>query len=145
MANIQTQKPKIQRKISMKHMNTPIQTSVRRARNHLLAKFSRRFASAMTLIAVALICFELLPTAYAVRPTPSPSPTRSPGENLGNGNSAAENVQALISLTTGVNNTATGFQALLNNTTGSNNTATGAGTLFANTGDQNTATGTGEL
>ena len=71
-------------------------------------------------------------------PTPS-------GEDRGSGNSAAENVQALISLTIGVNNTATGFQALLNNTTGSNNTATGAGTLFANTGDQNTATGTGAL
>ena len=129
----------------MKHMNTLIQTPIERPQKELLAKFSRSFASAMTLIAVALVCFELLPTAYAVRPTPSPSPTPSPGENLGNGNSAAENVQALISLTTGVNNTATGFQALLNNTTGSNNTATGAGTLFANTGDQNTATGTGAL
>ena len=99
----------------------------------------------MTLIAMALVCFELCQQRTAVRPTPSPSPTPSPGENLGNGNSAAENVQALMSLTTGVNNTATGFQALLNNTTGSNNTATGAGTLFANTGDQNTATGTGAL
>ena len=126
-------------------MNTLIQTSIEPPQKDLLAKFFGSFASAMTLIAVALVCFELLPTAYAVRPTPSPSPTPSPGENLGNGNSAAENVQALISLTTGVNNTATGFQALLNNTTGSNNTATGAGTLFANTGDQNTATGTGAL
>src|SRR6266478_5662673 len=123
MANIQTQKPKIQRKIPMKHMNTLIQTSIERSQKDLLAKFSRSFASAMTLITVALVCFELLPTAYAVRPTPSPSPTPSPGENLGNGNSAAENVQALISLTTGVNNTATGFQALYSNTTGVDNTA----------------------
>jgi len=99
----------------------------------------------VTLIAVAVVCFGLLPIANAVRPTPSPSPTPNSGENLGNGNSAAENVQALINLTSGVNNTATGFQALLNNTTGSDNTATGAGALFANTGDRNTATGTGAL
>ena len=126
-------------------MKTPIQTSIERSQKDLLAKPGRPSICALTLIAVAVVCLELLPTAYAVRPTPSPSPTPSPGENLGNGNSAAENVQALISLTTGVNNTATGFQALFNNTTGSNNTATGAGTLFANTGDQNTATGTGAL
>jgi trimeric autotransporter adhesin len=126
-------------------VKTPIQTSIERSQKDLLAKPGRPSICALTLIAVAVVCLELLPTAYAVRPTPSPSPTPSPGENLGNGNSAAENVQALISLTTGVNNTATGFQALFNNTTGSNNTATGAGTLFANTGDQNTATGTGAL
>jgi len=100
----------------------------------------------MTLITVALVCFELLPTAYAVRPTPSPSPTPSPGENLGNGNSAAENVQALISLTTGVNNTATGFQALYSNTTGVDNTANGDKALFSNTiGSANNAVGSHAL
>lgn len=93
------------------------------------------------LIAVALVCFGLLPTAYAVRPSPTPSPT-PPGENLGNGNSAAENVQALISLTTGVNNTATGSQALFGNTDGVENTATGYAALFSNTsGSFNNAIG----
>jgi hypothetical protein len=132
-------------------MNTPIQTSVRRVRKHVLAKFSRSFAPAMSLFAVALVCFELLPTAYAVRPTPSPSPTPSPtatptptpsGEDRGNGNSAAESVDALNISTTGLNNTAHGWHALSVNTEGSQNTATGYSALFSNiTGSHNTAYG----
>src|SRR6478735_1980715 len=119
-------------------MNTPLQISVQRVRRHLLAKFSRSFASAMSLIAVALVCFEFLPTAYAVRPTPSPSPTPSPtatpvptpsGEDRGSGNSAAESVDALNINTTGLNNTAHGWHALSANTEGSENTATGYAAL----------------
>jgi len=95
----------------------------------------RNSALALTL---ALICFVLLPTAYAGSPTLGPWL----GENLGSGNSAAENVKALISLTTGVNNTGTGVQSLLNNTNGSNNTATGYQSLFNNiSGASNTANG----
>ena len=91
---------------------------------------------------VALICAALLPTAYAG----SPSPISFAGENLGGGNSAAEKVKALVSLTSGVNNTATGVQSLGNNTVGSNNTATGFVALFNNTvGDYNTATGSQAL
>ena len=115
--------------------------------------------SALALTTVALICFVLLPTAYAGSPSPQPFA----GENLGGGNSAAEKVKALISLTTGIDNTATGFQSLsgntvgsdntangfqslLNNTTGSSNTANGTYSLFSNTaGWQNTATGASAL
>ena len=132
-------------------MNTPIQTSVWRVRKHLLAKFSRSFAAAMSLIAVALVCFELLPTAYAVRPTPSPSATPSPtataiptpsGEDRGSNNSAAESVDALNINTTGLSNTAHGWHALSANTAGGENTANGFKTLFNNTtGSYNTADG----
>ena len=53
---------------------------------------------------------------------------------------------ALLSNTTGVDNTATGTQALFNNTTGSFNTANGAFALPSNTtGDNNTAIGFGTL
>jgi hypothetical protein len=103
------------------------------------------------LIGLALACFARAPLTEA---TPPPKP-----EDRGNGNSAAENVQALnlgttgsqntahgwfslFSNTSGSNNTANGVNALLNNTTGSNNTATGFNTLFgATTGNNNTATG----
>jgi hypothetical protein len=143
----ENQKPKSQREISMKHMSTLIQTSIERPQKDLLAKFSRSFASAITLIAVALVCFELLPTAHAVRPTPSPSSTRGPtatpsGEDRGNGNSAAESVDALNINTTGLNNTAHGWHSLSANTDGSDNTATGYAALFSNaTGSHNTAYG----
>jgi trimeric autotransporter adhesin len=50
--------------------------------------------------------------------------------------------EALLSNTSGVNNTATGYRALKNNTTAPNNTATGfQAMLFNQTGDSNTATG----
>jgi hypothetical protein len=90
----------------------------------------------------ALICFGLLPTVYASSPKLVPYA----GEDLGNGNSGAQSVEALVSLTTGANNTATGFQALTSNTTGSNNTANGFGALFSNiAGDFNTAIGSQAL
>jgi len=67
-------------------------------------------------------------------------------EDRGNGNTAAESVQALNSNTSGVNNTATGWQALFSNTTGSGNAAEGYQALFSNTtGVSNTATGQGAL
>src|SRR3954471_10318594 len=78
--------------------------------------------STCTLIAVALVCFCLSTTANARTDLLQPF---AEGEDLGNGNSAAENVNALIRVTSGVNNTATGFQSLSNNTYGSNNSATG--------------------
>ena len=102
---------------------------------------------AMNLLAVACLVFS--PVAQA----------RRPSEDRGNGNSAAEGVQAfnlsttgsnntahgwfsLSSNTTGSSNTADGFQALLGNTTGTNNTAAGFGSLFSNTtGNTNTAIG----
>ncbi|MGC1321715.1 MAG: tail fiber domain-containing protein, partial [Candidatus Udaeobacter sp.] len=54
--------------------------------------------------------------------------------------------QALLSNTSGSNNTGNGFQALVSNTTGNNNTANGAVALFSNTtGNGNTATGDAAL
>ena len=78
------------------------------------------------------------------RPTPTPTPTATPplGEDRGNNNSAAENVDALNINTTGTSNTAHGWHALSVNTTGSENTANGSYALFSNmTGWSNTAVG----
>jgi trimeric autotransporter adhesin len=53
---------------------------------------------------------------------------------------------ALISNTTGTQNTASGFQALYSNTTGNNNTASGQGALYYNTtGNYNSASGASAL
>jgi trimeric autotransporter adhesin len=85
---------------------------------------------AMNLLAVACLVFS--PAAEA----------RRPSEDRGNGNSAAENVDALNLSTTGSNNTAHGWFSLSSNTTGSSNTADGFQALFSNTtGEKNTAIG----
>ena len=98
-----------------------------------------------TSVLLALACFTASPTALARPvPTPTPTPTATPplGEDRGNGNSAAENVDALNLSTTGSNNTAHGWSSLHSNTTGSQNTATGFGALSDNTsGVANTANG----
>jgi hypothetical protein len=83
------------------------------------------------LIALMLACFGLSPDAWA-----------KPGEDRGNGNSAAEHVDALNLATTGSNNTAHGWFSLFSNTTGSFNTADGFQALYLNTlGHDNTAVG----
>ena len=85
------------------------------------------------LIAAALGCFALSPTARAVEPPPD--------GGYANGNTA-EGSGALFSLTTGTSNTAIGFQALYSNTIASFNTANGLVALNSNTtGDLNTANG----
>jgi hypothetical protein len=85
------------------------------------------------IILFALGSFALAPVAQARPPS---------GEDRGNGNSAAENVDALNLSTTGSDNTAHGWSSLFSNTTGSFNTASGAGALFANTeGERNSAFG----
>jgi hypothetical protein len=106
-----------------------------------------------TTILLVLGCVALSPVAQA----------KQPSEDRGNGNSAAENVQALnlgttwsnntahgwfslFSNTSGSSNTADGFQALYSNTTGDNNTANGQSALFSNiTGRDNAAVGAGAL
>jgi hypothetical protein len=88
------------------------------------------------LIALALLCFGLLPRARAVVPPPDGG---YPGGNT------AEGQNALLSLTTGGFNTAVGFLSLRSNTTNSFNTAIGAGALLTNTADNNTAIGAGAL
>jgi hypothetical protein len=88
------------------------------------------------LILFALGCFALSPVAHA----------KQQSEDRGNGNSAAEEVQALNLNTTGFDNTAHGWFSLLSNTTGSGNTADGFQALFSNTtGFDNTAIGSGAL
>jgi hypothetical protein len=115
-------------------MNTQTKTSLRRLRNHLGPAF----------IALAIACSAVSPAALAApRPTPTPTPTATPsGEDRGNNNSAAENVDALNINTTGLNNTAHGWHALSANAAGSENTANGSYALFSNTtGGGNMAVG----
>jgi hypothetical protein len=98
-----------------------------------------------TSVLLALACFTSSPPALArPAPTPTPTPIATPplGEDRGNGNSAAENVDALNLSTTGSNNTAHGWSSLRSNTTGYQNTATGFAALSDNTfGAANTANG----
>src|SRR6266480_4737363 len=69
---------------------------------------------------------------------------KQPSEDRGNGNSAAENVDALNLGTSGSDNTAHGWFSLFTNTSGSTNTADGFQALFGNTtGNFNNAFGSG--
>ncbi len=87
----------------------------------------------LTTILFALACLALAPVAQAKPP---------PSEDRGNGNGAAENIDALNLGTTGSNNTAHGWFSLFSNTTGSSNTADGFQALYSNTeGGDNTAYG----
>jgi hypothetical protein len=89
-------------------------------------------------LVLVLACFALAPVAQAVPPQRD--------EDRGNGNSAAENVQALNLSTTGSNNTAHGWFSLFSNTTGRDNTADGFQALYSNTeGISNTADGSQAL
>src|SRR6266513_1220468 len=91
---------------------------------------------------LGLVCFGLLPGAYAVSPPPDGGYA---------GGNTAEGQTALLSLTSGSYNTAIGFLALRSNTIGSFNTAIGAGALLTtvsdnpNTAQGNTATGAAAL
>jgi hypothetical protein len=92
--------------------------------------------SSFILIVVALFGLALSPVAQA----------RQQSEDRGNGNSAAEEVDALNLSITGSHNTAHGWFSLFSNTTGSSNTADGFQALYSNTtGVENTATGAGAL
>jgi trimeric autotransporter adhesin len=83
-------------------------------------------------IALVLVCVAISSVTQA----------RQLSEDRGNGNSAAEGVDALIALTTGISNTAHGWQSLYGNTEGTYNTADGFQALFSNTtGGANTANG----
>jgi len=98
-----------------------------------------------TSVLLALACFAVSPTALArPQPTPTPTPTATPplGEDRGNNNSAADNVDALNINTTGTYNTAHGWHALLANTSGTGNTANSSYALSSNTSaGANTAVG----
>src|SRR5262245_6961554 len=84
-------------------------------------------------ITLAIIGFALLTDAQAVVPAPDGG---YPGNNT------AEGENALLSLTTGVNNTAVGWFSLKSNRNGQLNTAVGAGTLFSTVAaSRNTAIG----
>ena len=84
----------------------------------------------------ALGCFALSPVAQA----------KQQSEDRGNGNSAAEDVDALNLATTGSDNTAHGWFSLFSNASGSSNTADGFQALYSNTsGEDNTANGLSAL
>jgi len=85
-------KTKNERKTSMKHINTLIQTPIERPQKDLLAKPARTSAFALIFSALALACFALSPGAQAVSPAPDGG---YPGGNT------AEGENALFSLTTG--------------------------------------------
>jgi hypothetical protein len=95
-------------------------------------------ATAISSVALALICFGLSRTIQAQLPSP-PSDSGSIGGNI------AEGQHALQSITSGSFNTAVGVFSLFANDTNSNNTAVGAGALESNTADSNTATGAAAL
>ena len=109
----------------------------------------RRAIMKINIVLSVLITFTISPMAYAVSPAPDGG---YPGGNT------ARRTKALLSLTTGTDNTAVGWFSLKSNTralltrrseperfferTADENTATGAGALFCNTtGFDNTAIG----
>ena len=92
--------------------------------------------SRVLIVAFAVTCFGLSPSAQAVSPPPDGGYA---------GGNTAEGQAALLGLTTGGYNTAVGFLSLRSNTTNSFNTALGAGALLLNTADGNTATGAAAL
>ena len=92
-----------------------------------------KIATLQFLIAILIVCLASVQNAQAVSPPP---------DGGYSGGNTAEGQDALLHLTTGVQNTAVGFLSLKNNTAGSYNTAIGSGTLRANRADGNTATGT---
>src|SRR2546423_15383356 len=79
---------------------------------------------AFLLISLALAWFAVLPTAFAVSP--------SPDGGYPNGNTA-EGTDALFSLTSGTDNTAIGNLTLHSATNGIGNTAVGGKALYTNT------------
>lgn len=92
---------------------------------------------------LVLACVALAPVAQAA---PGPLPPQPRGEDRGNNNSAAEDVDALNPSTTGSNNTAHGWSSLFSNGAGRDNTADGFQALNGNTdGNSNTAFGSQAL
>src|SRR6266700_3007135 len=85
---------------------------------------------------LALFASGSFALAPLVQAAPGPKP-----EDRGNGNSAAENVQALNLSTAGTRNTAHGWFSLFSNTTGDDNSANGYQALSNSTGFNNTANG----
>ena len=103
--------------------------------NHsLLTIFSSQ--PRLSLIALTLAAFAFTQSLEAVNPPPDGGYA---------GGNTAEGQNALLNLTTGVDNTAVGFLSLSSMKKASFNTALGAGTLLVNGADENTATGAGAL
>jgi hypothetical protein len=103
--------------------------------NHsLLTIFSSQ--PRLSLIALTLAAFAFAQSLEAVNPPPDGGYA---------GGNTAEGQNALLNLTTGVDNTAVGFLSLSSMKKANFNTALGAGTLLVNGADENTATGAGAL
>src|SRR4029077_7838226 len=91
------------------------------------------------LMTLTLVCFVLSPTAKALLPPPAPDGGYPGGHT-------AEGINALLNLTSGINNTAVGANALHDNTTGGYNVGIGSRALASNiTGNFNMAIGTEAL
>ena len=98
----------------------------------------KKLAQCFRSLVLVLACFALAPVAQAVPP--------QRGEDRGNGNSAAEDVEALNLDTAGSNNTAHGWFSLFSDAMGRDNTADGFQALYSNTdGVSNTADGSQAL
>jgi trimeric autotransporter adhesin len=89
-------------------------------------------ATAPLLIALALVCFAVVPRVHGVSPAPG---------GCYPGFTTAEGCSALNSLTTGAGNTGLGWRSLFFDTTGNYNTGVGGGALVLNNADDNTAVG----
>src|SRR5437667_3358305 len=91
------------------------------------------------LIALALTCFGLLPTAQAITPPPDGG---YPNNITAEGDGALNSIGPFAFAGGGQDDTALGFNTLYSNLTGVQNTAIGARALFHNVhGLHNTATG----
>jgi len=103
-------------------------------RKNLIMKSTVQFKTATPslLIALALVCFGLVPRAHGVSPAP---------DGCFPGFTTAEGCNALNFLTTGAGNTGVGWYSLFLNTSGNYNTGLGAGALVLNNADDNTAVG----
>ena len=92
--------------------------------------------TSLLLVALALVCFGLVPRAHGVSPAP---------DGCYPGYTTAEGCGALNALTTGLGNTGLGWRSLFLDTTGNVNTGVGGGALILNNADDNTAVGAAAL
>jgi trimeric autotransporter adhesin len=110
-------------------------------------------SNSLFVIAFSLVCFAVVPTAWAVTPAPDGG---YPGGNTAEGTNALHNrtngqyntavgLSALYGDQSGGRNTGLGVQTLRFNVAGVSNTAVGVNALYRNTNNYNTAIGDSAL